>query len=90
MKIKSLGSNMTIVNFVNGNEILISYDTVVAGRINEKLVKTDKKWSATTARHINKYFNLEWGIDPNDPVDAKNYPIETVPQSMLDSLKLGV
>ena len=53
-------------------------------------MKTDKKWSATTTRHINKYFNLEWGIDPTDPVDAKNYPIETVPQSMLDSLKLGV
>ena len=90
MKIKSLGSNMTIVNFVNGNEVLISYDTVVAGRINEKLVKTDKKWSATTTRHINKYFKLEWGIDHNNPVDVKNYPIETVPQSMLDSLKLGV
>ena len=90
MKIKSLGSNMTIVNFVNGNEVLISYDTVVAGRINEKLVKTDKKWSNTTTRHINKYFKLEWGIDHNNPVDVKNYPIETVSQSMLDSLKLGV
>ena len=90
MKIKSLGSNMTIVNFVNGNEVLISYDTVVAGRINEKLVKTDKKWSNTTTRHIKNYFKLEWGIDHNNPVDVKNYPIETVPQSMLDSLKLGV
>ena len=38
----------------------------------------------------NVYQASNIAIDPNDPVDAKNYPIETVPQSMLDSLKLGV
>ena len=61
MKLISISSNETVVSFSNGTEILFSYNTPVAGR---RLVdgalqifKTNKKWSVTTSKHINKYLN---------------------------------
>ena len=52
---------------VNGNFILFSYETPVAGRSiseeNDGFFKTDTHYSATTTRHINKYFRNEWDID---------------------------
>jgi hypothetical protein len=76
MKIKNLGSNMTEVTFANGDHILISYQTPVAGQIDGVLCRTSTKWSSTTSRHINKYFEMEWGIDP------KVYPVEEVSQDV--------
>ena len=56
MDIKNVGSNMTQVGF-NGNQILYSYSTPVAAWDNERgeYVRTDKFWSQTTSRHINKW-----------------------------------
>lgn len=52
---------------VNGNFILFSYETPVAGRSifqeNDGFFKTATHYSATTTRHINKYFRNEWDID---------------------------
>ena len=52
---------------VNGNFILFSYETPVAGRSisqeNDGFFKTATHYSATTTRHINKYFRSEWDID---------------------------
>ena len=66
MKLKNIGSNMLEVE-VNGNFILFSYETPVAGRsINQEgegFFKTSTKYSATTTRHINKYFRNEWDIN---------------------------
>ena len=66
MKLKSIGSNMSEVE-VNGNFILFSYETPVAGRSifqeNDGFFKTATHYSATTTRHINKYFRNEWDID---------------------------
>ena len=78
MKIKNIASNMTLVNFNDGDEILISYKTPVAGRIGGKLVRTNKHWSQTTSKHINKYFRTEYGIDP------KVFPIEEFYQDLFD------
>ncbi len=40
---------------VNGVSILFSYETPVAGWNNEGAFRTEKKYSATTTKHINKY-----------------------------------
>lgn len=82
MKIKNLGSNMTEVIFDNDDHILFSYETPVAGRINYELVRTSKKWSNTTSRHINKYFENEWGIDPTN--DDQPPRVRYYPQSIFD------
>ena len=56
MKLKRTGSNQTVVSLNNGAEVFFSYDTPVAG-YSDKLgfVKTNKWYSQTTTRHINKY-----------------------------------
>jgi len=84
MKIKNLGSNMTEVIFDNDDHILISYDTPVAGRINYEMVRTSKKWSTTTSRHINKYFQNEWGIVPSEE-NIRYYPQSTFDDRMSDN-----
>jgi hypothetical protein len=78
MEIKNIASNMTVVSFGDGDELLISYKTPVAGKISGVMVRTNKFWSQTTSRHINKYFNSEWGVDP------KVFPIEEYDQSLFD------
>lgn len=54
MKLKAIGSNMTEV-IVNGATVLFSYETPVACELHGKIYKTEKKWSKTTSRHINKW-----------------------------------
>jgi hypothetical protein len=78
MDIKNIASNMTLVNFNDGDELLISYKTPVAGRIGGRMVRTNKYWSQTTSRHINKYFRSEYGVDP------KVFPIEEFNQNLFD------
>lgn len=70
MKLKPLASNMTSLTFDKDgerHEILFSYETPVAARILSSdgmtYVKTDKRWSVTTSRHINKF--LPTGDDIN-------------------------
>ena len=71
MRLKSIGSNMSEVE-VNGNFILFSYETPVAGRSifqdGDGFFKTSTKYSATTTRHINKYFRSEWDVDAKTEV----------------------
>lgn len=55
MRIKSIGSNQTLVIY-DKLEVLVSYETPVAGHIHEVgYFKTDTKHSQTTSRHINQY-----------------------------------
>ena len=71
MQLTPIASNMTEVE-TSEARILFSYRTPVAAYIfGEGFVKTDKFWSVTTSRHINK-----WGA--RDAID--------IPQSGLDSL----
>lgn len=78
MKVKPIGSNQTEVHKDNGTVILFSYETPVAAynlRPHEDGgfagIRTDKKWSRTTSKHIN-----QWGGGDFKPV----------PQEQLDSL----
>lgn len=54
LSIKPIGANQTELT-ANGMQVLFSYKTPVACWINEQYYKTDKKWSKTTTKHINKW-----------------------------------
>ncbi len=72
LQIKPIGSNMTEVETSTAT-VLFSYRTPVAACIRgEGYVRTNKRWSVTTSRHINKWL---------DGVQAKE-----VEQDVLDNL----
>jgi hypothetical protein len=55
VKVKQLGANQTEIVLDSGNIVLVSYETPVAAFIDGKYVKTRKKWSRTTSKHVNKW-----------------------------------
>lgn len=55
MKLKSLQANMTELILNDGTQVLFSYETPVASWKDGQFYKTDKKWSNTTTKHINKW-----------------------------------
>ncbi len=55
MQVQPIGSNMTELTLKNGTSILFSYKTPVAGWDDKGSFRTDKKFSVTTSKHINKY-----------------------------------
>jgi hypothetical protein len=77
MKLLRIGTNENVVCFDNGTEVLFSYSMPVAGKrfVDDALqiFKTDKKWSVTTSKHINRYlktFNAEAVVLPQEEIDA--------------------
>ena len=82
MKLKQIASNMTEIEFNQAVSppyyVLFSYSTPVAGRSDVGVFKTANKYSATTTKHINKYFREEWGIDP--------LSVDEVDQAYIDGL----
>ena len=74
MKLRNIASNMTEIEFKNGVTILYSYKTPVAGFNPDHpdgvkgQFKTSTHYSATTTRHINKYFRGEWNMDAKTEV----------------------
>ena len=81
MKLRSLGANQTEVE-MGDMLVFFSYSTPVALRIlGTGLIKTDKFWSITTSRHINKWFRDEFNQTADE---IKNMP--TMPQADLDAL----
>ena len=82
MKLNPIGSNMTELELDNGTKVLFSYKTPIASRGERGICfKTSKKWSATTTRHINKWFASE--ISQHCPPFVK-------PQEYFDNLLAGV
>lgn len=72
MKVKNIGSNQTQVEFENGVQVLVSYQTNVAAKhTSQGNLRAEGKWSQTTTKHIN-----QWGCK-----DAK-----VVPQKVIDNL----
>jgi hypothetical protein len=55
MKIKPIQANMTELTLNDGTQVLFSYQTPVASWKDGQFFKTDKKWSNTTTRHVNKW-----------------------------------
>lgn len=71
MKLRKIANNVTVLELA-AKSILISYETPVAILYhgNGKYVKTSKKWSATTSRHINSWLNgAEAELEPQEYFD---------------------
>lgn len=76
MKLKVIGSNQTEIETAQGVTVFFSYNTPVAAHIPGKgFIKTAKKWSVTTSKHVNQWLYKN-----------KAVTIETVDQSVLDAL----
>ena len=74
MLLTPIASNMTEIE-TDDARILFSYRTPVAAFVfGEGFVRTDKYWSVTTSRHINKW------------IGSTDRPIKQVPQTYLDYL----
>lgn len=58
MKLRVIGPNQTEIS-IGKSVILFSYDTPVAARIGGRAFKTSKRWSNTTAKHINQWLDGE-------------------------------
>jgi hypothetical protein len=57
MRIKPIASNMTELVLNDGTQVLFSYETPVACKLNHNYYRTSYKWSKTTSRHINKWLD---------------------------------
>lgn len=55
LKLKPIANNMTEITLPDGKQVLFSYQTPVASWEDGQFYKTDKFWSKTTSRHINKW-----------------------------------
>jgi len=74
MLLTPIASNMTEIE-TDDARILFSYRTPVAAFVfGEGFVRTDKYWSVTTSRHINKW------------IGSTDRPIKQVAQTYLDKL----
>ena len=56
MKLTPIAANQTEVSINDGTQIFFSYRTPVAAYLPSKgYVRTERFWSKTTSRHINKW-----------------------------------
>ena len=56
MQLLPIASNQNQLNLNDGTQVFFSYKTPVAAYVPELCyVRTVKKWSTTTSRHINKW-----------------------------------
>lgn len=56
MNLTNIGANQTMVTLANGAQVFYSYSTPVAANLpGVGYVVTDKKYSATTSKHINTW-----------------------------------
>ena len=71
MKIKQIASNMTELD-LGFAQVFFSYETPVAARLTDgSLVRTAKRYSVTTTKHINKWLNgCEAITVPQDRIDC--------------------
>jgi|TARA_B100000029_G_scaffold206701_1_gene204426 hypothetical protein len=74
MKLTPIAANQTEVSINDGTQIFFSYRTPVAAYLPERgYVRTERFWSKTTSRHINKWLQ---GVNN----------VSEVSQSVLDNL----
>ena len=56
MQLTPIAANQTEVSYNNGTQVFFSYRTPVAAYLpSQGYIRTAKKWSVTTSRHINKW-----------------------------------
>ena len=70
MKLRNVGSNQTVVELANGDEVFFSYSTPVAAFISGTgYVRTDEFYSTTTSKHINKWTSRTDKVRPQSFFD---------------------
>jgi len=56
MKINPLGANKTVLTLADGTEVLFSYGTPVAAFVpGQGWLRTERRWSVTTSKHITQW-----------------------------------
>lgn len=55
MNLTTIGANQTMITLADGSQVFYSYSTPVAAVIGGFSYKTDRKYSATTTRHVNAW-----------------------------------
>lgn len=55
---KSFYRKAWVIQYANGAEALLSYETIVAVKVNGQIFRTWSGWSATTGRHIAAWCGL--------------------------------
>lgn len=73
------GTQAQTLTLPSGTTVLVSYSTPVAAYHQGVWLKTHKRHSVTTSRHINQWLYSQ-GIDPKSPA------IRLMPQDWFDSL----
>ena len=88
MELKSFAINRTLLTFDDGTEIFFSYSTPVAGysKALHGYFRTNKWYSSTTTRHINKYLVDYANVSGNHTDKYLNVNVHTVDQSQINSL----
>jgi hypothetical protein len=71
MTVRSVGSNRTEIEFPNGTQVLVSYQTPVAAFVpGEGYLKTDKRFGPTTSKHINQWTEKRGKEIPHEQILA--------------------
>ena len=91
MKLIPYGSNQNLVEINKDTEIFYSYKTAVAGKIKGQYYRTNRWYSQTTTRHINKYLGkLKYiEVDPSffESITDNNYidvtPVKKEPLAII-------
>lgn len=78
MKIQRIGQKNLTIQHNGSNAVVYSYSTPVIVIFNNECYVTSQKYSVTTSRHINHYFNRINCVN----INHRNY----VEQSQLNSL----
>jgi len=87
MKLHSFATNRTLLIFDDGSEVFFSYQTPVAG-YSKKLgyIKTNRWYSSTTTRHINKYLVDYANVSGNNTNKYLDVNVHKVDQSQINNL----
>ena len=81
MKLTPIANNQNVVSYTDGTEVFFSYSTPVAGYDPELgYIKTDRWYSSTTTRHINKYKDSRY--------NGLNAHFTSVDQDVIDKNKM--
>lgn len=79
-------ANWRTVSDDKGNEVLISYQTPVAAKVNGKFYKTSEHYSVTTSKHVNQWLRKN-NVGPNVTVKPPKF-FEKLVKISTDELRI--
>ena len=82
LKLRPIKHNMNVIELMPSFEILFSYQTPVAARIDSDVYVTDTKHSATTTRHINEWLH-KWLEFKGTPQKRSQNWFDDIPRNIV-------